>query len=196
MNEQPSLFLSYASADQQFATRLAMDLQASGAQVWIDQAEMRLGDFVVDRLRKAIEQTDYFAVILSPAALTSDWVKKEIEIAMWRESDTAQNTFLPLLYQKCELPWFLKDRVYADFTVMNSYEDCIARILQHLGLVSRSNFIVYDLGGGTIDSSVIRIKNEYRGKVDIESLARDVKDLGIKYEQEIRDQNKDERKKG
>ena len=123
-------------------------------------------------------------------------MKKEIEIALWRESDTTKSRFLPLLYQKCSLPWFLKDKVYADFSSPESYEDCVARVLQRLGLVSRPNFLVCDLGGGTIDCSVIKIKDEFRGKVDIEALARDVKDLGIKYETKIRDQQTDDKTQG
>lgn len=195
-NDQPSLFLSYASVDRQFAIRLAMDLQAGGARVWIDQEEMRAGDLVVDRLRKAIEGMDYFAAILSPAALASEWVKKEIEIALWRENEATKTTFLPLLYQQCALPWFLKDRVYVDFTVANSYDDCVSQVLRRLGLASGPNLLVYDYGGGTFDCGVFKIKDEYRGKIDMEALARDVKELGDKYEQKIKGQREAEPNKG
>ena len=185
MGEPSSLFLSYASADREFATRLAMDLKARGVRVWIDQEEMSLGDLVVDRLRQAIGKMDYFAVILSPAALASEWVKKEIEIALWQETDAEKSRVLPLLYQGCELPWFLKDRVYADFTKPDSYQDCVNRLLQKLGFESAPVFLVYDLGGGTLDVSLIKLKDEYRTKVDTERLFSDLSALGVKHQQEI-----------
>jgi hypothetical protein len=34
----------------------------------------------------------------------------------------------------------------------------------------------------------MKIKDEFKGKVDIEALARDVRDVGIKYENETRRQ--------
>jgi len=196
MSPAPTIFLSYASDDRDFATRLAMDLRAGGAEVWIDQEEMRLGDVVVDRLQRAIAGSDFFAVILSRAALASAWVRKEVEIALWRETDSANSRFVPLLYGKCDLPSFLKDRVYADFTQPDSYAACVSQILQRVGLCQKPGLLVYDLGGGTFDCSVIRIKDEYRGRVNLEELARDMEAVGRKHELEIRGHEARERTGG
>ena len=39
-----SAFLSYARKDTQFALRLLYDLRAGGADLWIDQLDIKLGE--------------------------------------------------------------------------------------------------------------------------------------------------------
>jgi molecular chaperone DnaK (HSP70) len=45
----------------------------------------------------------------------------------------------------------------------------------------KNDLVVIDVGGGTIDTALLRIKDEYKGKVDLEALASDVEALGRKY---------------
>jgi hypothetical protein len=60
------------------------------------------------------------------------WVKRELEIAMNLEIANGQAVVLPLLYEKCDLSGFLSRKLYADFTVVESYEDTIAKLLRRL----------------------------------------------------------------
>jgi hypothetical protein len=39
-----SIFLSHNSKDKPFVRRLSKGLQAHGIRVWVDEAEMQLGD--------------------------------------------------------------------------------------------------------------------------------------------------------
>jgi hypothetical protein len=43
----PSIFLSHSSADKPFARRLAGDLRARGVRVWLDEAEIGIGDSLI-----------------------------------------------------------------------------------------------------------------------------------------------------
>jgi hypothetical protein len=134
----PSVFLSHSHADKQFARQLAEDLQGAGARVWIDEAEIRLGDSLIKKISAAIDEVDYLAVVLSPASVESEWVRREVEIALNEEIAGQAVKVLPLLLSTCEIPAFLRGRLYADFTGPDSYPNAVNLILERLGLYRES----------------------------------------------------------
>lgn len=183
MDKQPSLFLSYSSSDRKFAERLAAELNAVGVKVWIDQGELKLGDSLIDRIREGIDQMDYLAVVISPAAVMSEWVKREVEIAMHQEIEGKRVKVLPLLYKECDLPWFLKGKLYADFTKPDLYQASLLRIFDRLGVKKSPPFFVNEVG--TIEFGYIKVKDEFRNKVDGDALLKALSELGIKQEEQI-----------
>ncbi len=62
-------------------------------------------------------QCTYLGVILSPSSVSSEWVQREVNMALREEIHGRRVKVLPLLYQSCKIPGFLTDKVYADFTV-------------------------------------------------------------------------------
>jgi hypothetical protein len=60
------LFISHSSEDKSFVLRLAEDLNSFAAHVWIDIWELRVRDSLKQRLKEAIHQNDFFAIVLSP----------------------------------------------------------------------------------------------------------------------------------
>ena len=131
----PGIFLSHSHADKPFARKLAKDLKDAGARVWIDEAELQIGDSLIEKIREGIDSMDYLAVILSPASVHSRWVQKEVDIAMNLEIQGKGITVLPLMYQYCEMPGFLVGKFYGDFTCSNTYEAALRQVLQRIGLL-------------------------------------------------------------
>ncbi len=78
----PSIFLSHSHSDKEFARRLANDLKKKGVKVWIDEAELEIGDSLIEKISEGIDSMDYLAVLLSPDSVSSNWVRKEISIAV------------------------------------------------------------------------------------------------------------------
>jgi len=74
----------------------------------------------------------YIAVVLSKKSIDASWVKKELDVAMNREIASGEVVVLPLLYEQCELPEFLKGKLYADFTDPEDYEAVLAKLLRRL----------------------------------------------------------------
>ena len=134
-----SIFLSYSHADKQFAHRLEQDLKNAGAEVWIDEAEILVGDSLIAKIRDGIEKTDFLGVILSPDSVNSGWVEKEVEFAMNLEIDGKRKKVLPLLYGQSELPGFLKGKKSADFTDEKNYAQSLRQVLQTLGIISANS---------------------------------------------------------
>jgi TIR domain len=115
-NTAPKVFLSHSHADKRFVRSLAKKLTAKKIKVWIDEAEIRPGDSLIEKLSNAIDSVDILIAVLSRASIKSAWVKKEIEIATVREIKHKRLRVIPLLLNDVELPGFLEGKLYADFT--------------------------------------------------------------------------------
>lgn len=127
------VFLSHSHSDKPFARRLAADLRRSGHSVWIDEAEINIGDSLITKIRSGLDRVDFVAAILSETSLQSEWVQRELEIASNREIDERRVVVLPLLVEDVELPGFLKGKLYGDFRRAEAYDDSLSRLVRALG---------------------------------------------------------------
>lgn len=109
-----TVFLSHCHEDKEFVERVADDLRRRGINVWVDDAEIRLGDSLLERISEGIHSVDYVAVFLSRSSVKSVWVRKELEMAMNREIRGKRVVVLPVLVESCEIPAFLKGKLLAD----------------------------------------------------------------------------------
>jgi hypothetical protein len=128
-----SIFLSHNHADKPFVRRLAQDLQAAGVRVWLDECELRIGASLIEEIRKAIDETEYLGVILSRNSVSSSWVQREVDVAMHEEIEGKRVKVLPVVIEDCELPGFLKGKLYADFREPQRYHEELHKILRSLG---------------------------------------------------------------
>jgi hypothetical protein len=131
-----SIFLSHAHQDKPFARKLAASLRLAGHYVWIDEAEINIGDSLVQKIREGIDQVDFVAAILSSHSITSTWVTKELDLASNREMKEKKVIVLPLLIEKVELPLFLEGKLYGDFIYESEYENTLSKLLKTLGTVN------------------------------------------------------------
>lgn len=111
----PSVFLAHSSKDKRFSRRLAQALRERGFRVWIDEAELSLGDSLFEKIGQAVEQMDFLGVVLSPSSVASPWVQRELEIALRQEIEIKRNKVLPILYRPCRIPPFLSSRLWVSF---------------------------------------------------------------------------------
>lgn len=127
------IFLSHTSGDKPFVRRLREDLKAHGVErVWLDEAEIHIGDSLIAKIEEGMKDSRYIAVVLSKKSVGAPWVKKELEVAMNREISSREVVVLPLLYEQCDLPEFLKGKLYADFSDPDEYEAALAKLLRRL----------------------------------------------------------------
>lgn len=127
------IFLSHTGVDKPFVRRLRKDLLAHGVpQVWLDEAEINIGDSLISKIEEGMKLSRYIAVVLSEKSIDAPWVKKELDVAMNREIASGEVVVLPLLYEPCELPEFLKGKLYADFSKPEDYEVVMGKLLRRL----------------------------------------------------------------
>jgi hypothetical protein len=109
------LFLSYASSDCEFVERLATSLTMLGHVVWLDRWEITVGEVLPGKIAAGLAATDYVVVVLSPAALQSVWVEREIQMAVFDEIGHQQTRVLPVVIADCAIPPLLRAKFLADF---------------------------------------------------------------------------------
>jgi hypothetical protein len=76
------LFLSHSSTDDPFVRDLHAALADHGQPGWIDSRQLRGGDPLWSEIERAIEAASALAVVVSPAALQSKCVGKELRHAL------------------------------------------------------------------------------------------------------------------
>jgi hypothetical protein len=109
------VFISYSHSDRDFAEKLALQLVKERAPVWIDRWELNVGDSLIQRIQDAVAGASALLVVLSKASVASAWAKKELTAGLQRELEEKRVVVLPVLLEDCEVPLFLRDKLYADF---------------------------------------------------------------------------------
>ena len=136
-NQSVSIFISYNSKDKNFAKDFTLRLMLSGARVWIDKAEIKIGESLIQKISSAIHSVDYVLALISKHSVRSSWVKKELEIAMSMEIKKKKVIVIPIRLDNCKFPSFLKDKKWADFRPGASHDKEFEKLLWSLG-ISRS----------------------------------------------------------
>ena len=75
------VFISYSRRDLDFVEQLAADLKAAGLNVWYDLSGLEGGSRWSRELEKAIRESQYVLVVLSPDSVSSKWVEEEFLFA-------------------------------------------------------------------------------------------------------------------
>ena len=88
---------------------------------------MKVGDSINKKIQDGISCAGWLAVILSRHSVKSPWVEREISAALVKELELKDIFVLPLLYEDCEIPLFLRDKIYADFR--QSFADGLEMLL-------------------------------------------------------------------
>ena len=109
------IFVSHAHRDNDFAERLAADIEDSQLECWLDLWELQVGDSLRLRVEEGIRTADWLIVVLSVASVSSKWVAVELSMAFVRELEERSVFILPVVIDDCEIPLSLKPKLYADF---------------------------------------------------------------------------------
>jgi len=134
-----AVFISYSHDDADFVDQLAMHLVAENARVWVDRWELHVGDSLHRRIEGAMDQASAVLFVLSPASVASEWCQRELSAGLVRELEENRVIVLPVLVEDCEVPLFLRDKMYADFRRdfdggLRQVREALARVTsEHLG---------------------------------------------------------------
>jgi hypothetical protein len=118
-------FISYSREDSEFALRLAQDLKAAGAPVWLDQLDLKPGASWDNSIEDALKEAPEMIVILSPSSVRSENVRDEISFALKQGK-----TVVPVLYKECDIPLRLERKQHIDFR--SDYARGLVHLLDHL----------------------------------------------------------------
>jgi hypothetical protein len=104
-------FISYSRDDKDFVRRLASDLKAAGANVWLDQLDIVPGDRWDRSVEDALTECPGMLLILSPASVKSENVMDEVSRAL-----ETNKRLIPVVYRECQIPFRLSRIQRVDFS--------------------------------------------------------------------------------
>ena len=96
---------------------VATALRAHGVPVWFSAVNILGAQQWHDEIGAALERCDWYIVLLSPDAVESKWVKRELCFAL--ENDSYSNRIIPVRYRDCDykrLSWTLSGLQMIDLT--------------------------------------------------------------------------------
>lgn len=128
------IFISYSQKDKKFVDNLAENLVLARHNVWMDRWELAVGDSLTEKIQGALTSADAILVVLSNNSVESNWCKRELNAALIRELEEISTLVLPCIIDDCEIPLFLRDKLYADFR--NNPDQAFSYLNQSLSKIS------------------------------------------------------------
>ena len=110
------VFLSHSSKDRAFAQKLVRVLRRHGIPVWYSETNVLGAQQWHDEIGAALRRCDWLVLVLSPSAVESVWVKRELVYALSQQR--LDGRIVPLLYKPCShdgLSWTLAQMQMIDF---------------------------------------------------------------------------------
>ncbi len=159
-----SVFISYSHKDSDFVDQLANALIERNIYFWMDRWELNVGDSLTDKIQTALTEASFLCVVLSKYSVDSDWCKREINAGLIRELEEKRVVIRPILTEDCQIPLFLRDKLYADFrndftTGLNALISALSKeINSNLGRVGTPQYLTdwgLDWGLLTPDDSFV-----------------------------------------
>jgi hypothetical protein len=92
------VFISHAHTDEPLVKKVAAALEDAGLEVWDDTREIMPGDNWANKVTQALQESEAMVVLLTPDALRSNWVRRDIEYALGAQG-----------YRKRLIPVFVGD---------------------------------------------------------------------------------------
>jgi hypothetical protein len=131
------VFLSHSDRDRPFVTELAAMMRRHGIPVWYSRTNILGAQQWHDEIGAALRRCDWFVLVLSPNAVESIWVKRELLFSL--QQNRFEDKIIPLLYEPCDyerLSWTLSLFQIVDFT--QTVEQGCRDLLRVWGLGYRS----------------------------------------------------------
>ena len=76
------VFVSHSHSDSELAARVSKALRNEGLDVWDPDLNLLPGDNWAAEVARALEESDAMVVLLTPDAINSPWVRREMEYAL------------------------------------------------------------------------------------------------------------------
>jgi TIR domain len=108
--------------------RSAASLTKLGFKVWVDEAGLKVGDSLIERIPPRFAEIDFFLALVSESSRESKWCQKELALAVTGELGREGIRVLPVQVDGAQTPAALADVYYLKLNQTNVDE--VAQALQ------------------------------------------------------------------
>lgn len=92
------IFICHAGEDKEEIVRPMVEaFSLSGISCWYDEAEIRWGDSIVQKVNEGLAASRYVVVVFSPSFVQKNWPQRELNAVLNQEASTGEVKVLPLL---------------------------------------------------------------------------------------------------
>jgi hypothetical protein len=114
------VFLSHSHNDEPLAKKIASTLQQAGLEVWDDEKEIAPGENWAEKVAQALREAEAMVVLLTPDALNSNWVQRDIDYALsekrFRDRLVTVLAGPPEKLPEDKIPWILRRLKFVNLT--------------------------------------------------------------------------------
>lgn len=117
MRRPRRLFVSHATADRRFLNKLTSVFNEHNIPFWYSRTHIRGAQQWHDDIGAALRRCDWFLLVLTPAAVRSKWVKRELLYVL--QEDRYEKRIIPLVVKPCKfkrLSWTLASFEFIDLS--------------------------------------------------------------------------------
>lgn len=132
------VFISHSNKDKKFVLKLANDLMHNGVNVWLDEWNLGIGGSIADSINKAIEESRFIFLVMSPDYFASAWTTQEWNMAMHSEMSENSIKTIPIFYRDCVIPPILQTKQWADFRNFETYAESFSQLLKQVYLLKEN----------------------------------------------------------
>jgi len=140
-SDQPKIFLSHSSTDRAFVLRLVEVFKQNQISFWYSETDIQGARQWHDEIGRALAKCNWFLLVVTPNAIRSPWVKRELLFAL--EQKRYNERIIPLLHKHCKytrLSWTLSGFQIVDFTL--NFEAACQKLLRIWGSGDRSHAVI------------------------------------------------------
>ena len=92
------IFICHAGEDKEEIVRpMVESFSQSGISCWYDEAEIKWGDSIVQKVNEGLAASRYVVVVFSPAFVQKNWPQRELNSVLNQEASTGEVKVLPLI---------------------------------------------------------------------------------------------------
>jgi hypothetical protein len=101
---EAKVFISHSAEDSDIALKVKYRLEKLGVEAWCYESDILFGDRIPSEIERGIRECDCLLVVLSDSAQESEWVARELGLAL--ELHAERDEELPIIIGvQCGRPW-------------------------------------------------------------------------------------------
>ena len=128
-----NIFISHSHRDKAIVYKIAEDLKQYGMTIWLDEELITPGDNWLEKINKAMVNSDAILIVVSQNISSSKWQTSEIAFAVSAQRQYRTKKIIPILVDRdAEIPFFIKDLLYCNFTSDNAYKHNFNKLIKAL----------------------------------------------------------------
>lgn len=163
------VFISHASEDKTSVARPLSDLlRQMGLRVWLDEAELRIGDSLRRSIDSGLARCRFGVVIVSPNFLSKEWPQKELDALVARENGS-EKVILPVWHdmsrgELAKRSPLLADRLAGD--TRHGLEQVAAEIVRAVKEEATSSAISVSVRVRDVSDLLVSLLDEIQERAD------------------------------